>query len=144
MTKAGCCRIMTCIPDARLRLIHWLLDREYIDVSTTPYPEEPTGHTLTKSNIKLVMFAKPLQLLPPPPKAVSQSQESYRAAATATFIGQDDHMPVSDEVVENMDHNRDCLPKPPAGKGHLPPHWRGVQSMGREVASDTTDIAVGE
>mmetsp|Transcript_14544 Transcript_14544/g.24152 ORF Transcript_14544/g.24152 Transcript_14544/m.24152 type:complete len:332 (+) Transcript_14544:201-1196(+) len=134
MTKAGCCRIMTCIPDARLHLIHWLLDRGYSDVNTMPYPSKPAGHTLTKLNTKLVMLAKPLPLLPQPPKATTQSQE-YRAAATAKFIGQNED--VAEDEEQGVDKTT-AAPLPPAGNPHLPPHWRGVQSMGR-VASTTDE-----
>jgi hypothetical protein len=122
LTKAGCCRIMTCVPDTRLSLAHWLLARGYSDVSATPYPAEAAGHSLlpSKESTALVMFAKPLRLLPPPPKATSQ--EEYAKAATATFIGQDRHLEEGEGEEENAG-----VPLPPAENSHLPPHWRGVQ-----------------
>lgn len=63
LIKEGCCRIMTCIPETRVSLIEWLLDRQYTDIKTVPYPVEATGHRLLKDNTKLVVMVKPLQLV---------------------------------------------------------------------------------
>jgi hypothetical protein len=47
-------------------MIHWLINRDYTDFSTVPYPAQATGHTLTKDT-PLVMFQKPLERLDPLP-----------------------------------------------------------------------------
>lgn len=138
MSRAGCCRAMACIPDARLRLVHWLIDRGYTDVGSAPYPQEAAGHALLSSRgdsgargatTRLVLLTKQLQTLPLPPKAREQQAESCtRADGTATFLGQEEH---STDDLMGEEQMEGGAPPPAVENSHLPPHWRGVQSMGR-------------
>ena len=147
LSKAGCCRVLACLPDTRRRLLDWLLRRDYQAVSTATYPAEAPGHSLlpTKQSTRLVMLAKPL--LPPrttPGGGRAHSQEEYARAATATFIGQNHHLGqeegegVGEGEGDSGSHSH-SPPLPPAQNSHLPPHWRGVQCMGASTNTNTND-----
>jgi hypothetical protein len=66
ITRFGCCRAMVSVPECRATMIQWLINRDYTDFSTVPYPALATGHTLTKET-PLVMFQKPLEKYEPLP-----------------------------------------------------------------------------
>jgi hypothetical protein len=58
-TKAGCCRLMICIPSTRTTLAMWLERKEYFHGATLPYPGS-LGHTLLKEDVELLAFLKKL------------------------------------------------------------------------------------
>lgn len=59
MIQYDCCRVMISIPECRMSMINWILNRDYTDSATIPYPVQATGHTLVK-DIPLVIFHKRL------------------------------------------------------------------------------------
>lgn len=107
MTLYNCCRVMISVPECRSSMIQWIVNRDYTDCSTIPYPIQTTGHLLTKET-PLVIFHRPLERYNPSSK--------IPVPKTTTTISN----PISSEDSSAAD-----LPSLAPGKNsHLPPVFR--------------------
>jgi ribosomal protein S18 acetylase RimI-like enzyme len=113
MRKAGCCRSMICVPSPREDTVRWVERRGYTIAGSSPYPASALGHELTKDDVDLVRFVKPLAVEEKVQKR-EESDDTATGTATATATG--------------SGTGTGTLYQPGRSRMALPPHWRNMHS----------------